>query len=195
MQIQGEDGLRKNLSLKEQRDLHAAGKLPPTILPSDPTPKPVEVDPRIDIDRNRLRTVVLKLRSQMRDINTLTPYLSCLTGLTAIDGRLPFTPRPVIVVEDRAHCLMNMLSHAYIQWGLLVRGEEGGENPNPFIDELESIAERNFGNFGAYPKDKGGVIHVLRHKDDEKKIGEERAAAKEKALQMKANKLAGDDTL
>lgn len=118
----------------------------------------------------------------MRNPTTLDAYLNCLTTLTAIDGRLPFTPQNVIVVEDRIRCLSNLLSKAIIQWGLLARGEDGGEKDNVFLPEIEDIAERGFKNFGAYPKEKSSAIYVLRHKADEKKLRDERIINAEKVL-------------
>lgn len=156
--------------------------------PQTPTADTLRLD-RVAKDRARLRAVIVKLRTQVKNPAMLDAFLSGnLSPVTAIDGRLPFTPVKVITIPNKTMCLHNILGWAVLKWGFLARNEDG--NPghlNPELELLERIADTKggFKVWGAYPKDRNSAIHVLRTAVEEKKIREDRAAAQEKALEQK----------
>jgi hypothetical protein len=140
---------------------------------------------RLAADKERLRKVILKLRTQVRNPSILDAFLSNLNPVTAIDGRLPFTPKKVVTTANKTLCLHNAIAHAVLSWGKLARGE--AEEPNPDLVLVEKIAETGFAKWGAYPKDRNSAIHVLRTATEEKQIRADRANATARALEMKAN--------
>lgn len=167
---------------------------PPKINPVTPPPTPAiptaeeirqeAVTARIKDERDRLRASILALRKQVHNPSVLDDFLSCLTPATSVDGRMPFTPRPVITVVDRQMLLHNILGHAIIKWGRLARGEANETNPE--LVQLEQVAATGFTQYGAYPRDKNGVIRTLRTVAEERAIRKQWAEAAEKALERKA---------
>lgn len=139
---------------------------------------------RVTDERDRLRKVIIALARQVKNRVIMDQFLGCVNPVTSVDGRLPFTPARVVTVEDKTMVLHNLIGHAILKWGRLARGES--EETNPELVEVETIAAKGFKNFGAYPKDKNSVIHVLRTVEEERKIRVARRAAGEKALEMKA---------
>lgn len=152
---------------------------------------------RITTDRDRLRTVILSLRKQVKNPAMLDAFLSNLNPVTAIDGRLPFTPHRVVTVANKTMLLHNALSKAVVSWGHLARGEDEEGNPehlNPNLVLLEQVAASGFQKWGAYPKDRNSTIHVLRTAVEEAKIRKDRAVAQERALEAKARVRDGGST-
>lgn len=134
----------------------------------------------------RIRRVILRLRSQVKNPSILDQFLSNLTRLTAIDGRLPFSPKKVVTVANKTMCLHNEVAYAILQWGAEARNESPSVQ-NDHLALLEKIAESGFKIWGAYPKDRNSAIHVLRTVTEEKALRDSRATAQEKALERKAN--------
>lgn len=167
-------------------------KMPTPIPLVPPTPPQTENagDGRAEIVDNvklRLKAVIFGLRKQVRNPSIIDGFLSCLSPATAIDGRMPFTPRPIIVIPDKSMLLHNALGNAVLAWGKFARNEVA-EMVTTDLALLETIIRTGFAKYGAYPKDRNGAIHVLRSVDEERAIRKDRAAATERALEAKANK-------
>jgi hypothetical protein len=140
--------------------------------------------------RDEIKAAILTLRNQVKNPSILDGFLSCLSPQTSIDGRFPFTPTRVITVQDKTMLLHNLVAHAIQEWGWVIRGEKETMDPVPHRT-LTEIAKAGFAKYGAYPKERNSVIFVLRTVDEERKLLSDRAAAQERALEMKANQRAG----
>jgi len=138
---------------------------------------------QIKRDQDRLRKVVLALRTQTRQPAVIDQFLACLNPVTSVEGRMPVTPQRVITLPNRMMVVTNMLAHAIIKWGRLARGEDAEANHE--LDQLERVVLIGFLKFGAFPKDRNSAIHVLRTVAEEKQIRLDRAAAKEKVEQAR----------
>lgn len=139
---------------------------------------------RVKDEQQRLRKCILSLRSQVKNPSIMDSFLSCLSTVTAIDGRLPFTPKKVVTVQDKAMLVHNLAAHAIIDWGILARKE--GEPTCDRLVELENVVQIGFANIWAYPRERNSAIYVLRTLAEEKALHADRAAANEKALEMKS---------
>jgi len=156
------------------------------------TPEQKARDHRIRADKTRLSNLIFALGKQLRDRSIMDSFLGNLSGVTAIDGRLPFTPRNVITTQNRVMLLHNLMAHAVIKWGILARGE--GEPANPELDLLEEVAKNGFVNYGAWPKDRNSAIMVLRTATEERAIREKWRNASDRALEMKSKILDRQET-
>lgn len=152
---------------------------------------------RVEADHGRLRLVILALRRQVKNTTMLDRLLPCVNPVTSTLDRLPFTPQRVVTEENKTKLLHNHVAQAIWAWGKLARGEvplialAGSVNPvydSMHLDLIERVAATGFKNWGAYPKDRNGAIHVLRTVAEERSIREERAAAQAKSLEAKARR-------
>lgn len=141
---------------------------------------------QIKMDQDRLRKVVMALRTQTRQPALIDQFLACLNPVTSIEGRMPVTPQRVITIPNRMMVVTNMLAHAIIKWGKMARGEDAQINYE--LDQLERIVLIGFLKFGAFPKDRNSAIHILRTVAEEKQIRLDRAAAKERVEQARESR-------
>lgn len=139
---------------------------------------------RVKDEQTRLRKCILALRNQVKNPSIMDQFLSCLSTVTAVDGRLPFTPKKVVIAQDKAMLVHNLVAHAIIAWGVLARKE--GEPTCDRLVELERVVQVGFANIWAYPKERNSAIYVLRTLEEEKKLHADRTSSQEKALEMKA---------
>lgn len=144
---------------------------------------------QIKDQKERLRIAILALRKQVRNPAALDSFLGCLTPAMAFDGRLPFTPRPVITAPDKAMVLYNLLGNAILMWGKLARDEKIEGNGELHLQEIEKIAANNFRNYWAYPKERNSAVMVLRTLAEEKEIRTARVVAAEAVLDAKAKRM------
>lgn len=137
--------------------------------------------------RDRLRAVCLKLAGQSKDRSIYDNLLSCCTLLMAYDGRLPVTPQTIITTASRHMIVTNHLARAIINWGTFGRDEDFKTAKYDEADLLlvEKVAEKGIQYVGAYPKEPGSIIHVVRTVTEERALREKWAAAKELALSRK----------
>lgn len=154
---------------------------------SDTPPVDLPPNPRIKEEKDRLRALIFKLIRQVRDRSVLDQFLTCLSPATAIDGRLPFTPRHAITTENRVMLLHNTLAHAILKWGMLARGE--GDPVNTELQQLETVAATGFQQYGAFPKERNSAIMVLRTVAEERAVREKRAKAAETAQAMRERRM------
>ena len=139
---------------------------------------------KITNERLRIRWCILELRKQIKNVSVLDALLGCLTPAMAVDGRLPFTPCKLVLVEDRNTLVHNTLALAILKWGAFARGEKNGDNPE--LDFIESVATNGLRHYGAFPKERNSPVYVLRTVNEERVLRAKRAAAQERALEMKS---------
>lgn len=135
---------------------------------------------RVTSDRLRLRWTILELRRQVQNPSMLDALLSCLTPTMAVEGRLPFTPTKLVLVEDRSTLVHNILALAILKWGELARGEKNETNPE--LAFIEEVATKGLKNYGAFPLERNSPIYVLRTIEEERSLRAKRQAAQERAL-------------
>src|SRR5579864_5207098 len=124
---------------------------------------------RVTDEKNRLRKCILSLRTQVKNPVIMDQFLCCLSTVTAIDGRLPFTPKRVVTTQDKLMLIHNLIAKSIIDWGVMARKEWAEPDPiSIHLVELERIVGIGFDKIFAYPKDRNSAIYVLRTFAEEK---------------------------
>lgn len=173
-------------------------KTPPMQTPTAPIPEQPVVDllaERIATTKERIRLAIRALRSQVQNAATLDQLAGCLNPVTSIDGRLPFTPRPVMVTPNRVAIIENMIALAIIEWGTLARGEGESADLEKRIASIEAVANQGLGNYFAYPIERNSAIQVLRTKAQQDELIAAREKAQEAALERKVRSQDAEETL
>jgi hypothetical protein len=141
--------------------------------------------------RDRVRAVVNYLRNNAPDTGArsrMDNLLSFINPVTSRPERMPVTPERVITQPDRWRILENTVVLAIIEYGQFARGETA-EPTFPALLLLERVMGTGIKKFGAYPKERNSVIHVLRSVDEQRQHIADTQARAEKAMSMKADKL------
>lgn len=160
---------------------------PPVVTPPAVSPNQALADRHnaITAYRDRLRKVCLSLRQQTTNPRVYDDMLSCITPISAVDGRLPVTVQRVITVDNKHNLVLNHLARAVLAWGTYARAGGEGTYDTADLDLLEKVAAKGVKYYGAYPKDRNSIIHVLRTVGEEREVRVARHAASERALALK----------